>query len=158
MARSDTLQWTASEHTHKSGTRSRDWYWALGLLTVSIAIAAILLGNSLFALLIVVAAVALGLSADQQPTEHTYTINTRGVSVDKILYPYKSLEAFWIDETRPKENVLILDIQKPLTPHLIIRIPDSIDINDLQDYLLDYLPEDEMYESPAQRLAELFGF
>jgi hypothetical protein len=127
-------------------------------MVISVAIASILLGNALFALLILLAGVSLGLSANQPTQRHTYTINTRGVSVDKKLYPYKSLEAFWIDETRPNENVLILDIQKPFTPHLIIKIPDSIDTNDLQDYLLDYLPEEEMYESPAQRIAEMFGF
>ncbi len=158
MARSDTISWQALEHSHKKDKVSNDWYWALGTVAVAIAIASILLGNTLFALLIIMASVALGLSADQQAVEHTYTINTRGVTIDKRLYPYKNLEAFWIDDTRPDEAVLILDIQKPLVPHLIIRIPDSVDINDLQDYLLDYLPEEEMYESPAHRIAEMFGF
>ncbi len=157
MARSDTIQWEALEHAHRK-EKSQDWYWALGLIVVSVAVASILLGNTLFALLIIVASLALGLSAGDTPNKHTYTINTRGVSVDETLYPYKSLEAFWIDETRPHENVLLLDLQKPLVPHLVIKIPDTVDINDLQDYLLDYLPEEEMYESASHRLAEMFGF
>jgi hypothetical protein len=157
MVRNDTIQWETLDHEHKND-KGQDWYWALGLIVVSIAIAAILLGNTLFALLVILAAVALGLSVNQKQELNKYTVNTRGISVNKLLYPYKNLEAFWIDETRPNENILIVDIQKPLMPHLIIRIPASISTNDLQDYLLDYLPEEEIYESPAQRLAEMFGF
>lgn len=153
----NTLTWKAYEHKHK-GDKSTDWYWTLGLVVLSIAIASILLGNSLFALLIIVAASALGLSANQKSIENSYTINTRGISINERLYPYKNLEAFWIDETRPGDNVLIIDAQQSLVPHLIINIPSSIDPNTVQDYLLDYLPEDELYESPAQRIGELFGF
>jgi len=157
MAEQAILEWSALSHEHKDD-KGQDWYWALGLIVVSVAIASILLGNVLFALLVIMAAVALGLSVNQKPGLNDYTINTRGISINGLLYPYKNLEAFWIDETRPGDNVLILDTQKTLMPHLIIKIPDSVSTNDVQDYLLDYLPEEELYEPAAQRIAEVFGF
>ena len=153
-----TLEWRSYEHSHKD-TKSQDWFWALGLVAIAIAIAAILLGNILFGVLILLAGVVLGLSVNQSPREISYAITTRGIVIDGTLYPYKSLDAFWIDETsHPKRNMLIIDAQKPLLPHIIINLPDSVDRDTLQDYLLDYLPEEELYEPASHRIAELFGF
>ncbi len=153
-----TLEWSSYEHSHKD-TKSQDWFWALGLVVVAIVVAAVLLGNVLFGVLILLSGVVLGLSANQSPRKITYAITPRGIIIDDTLYPYKNLESFWIDETsHPKRNMLIIDTQKPLIPHIIINLPDSIDRDTLQDYLLDYLPEEELYEPISQRIAELFGF
>jgi len=152
------LEWKSFEHNHKD-EKSQDWFWALGLIATAVAIAAILLGNTLFGILIILAGIVLGLSVNQKPKEITYSITTRGVVVDGLLYPYKNLEAFWIDETsHPKRDMLIIDAQKPLMPHLIINLPSSVDKDALQDMLLDYLPEEELYEPASHRIAELFGF
>lgn len=153
-----TLTWSSSSHNHKED-KSPDWFWALGLVAVSIAIAAVLLGNSLFSILILLAAIVLGLSVNVQPRDNTYIINTRGVTINDVLHPYKNIESFWIDDvSRPEHCILLLDEQKPLLPHIVINIPNNIDKDALQDYLLDYLPETELYEPTSQRIAELFGF
>jgi len=153
-----TLEWKSFEHNHKD-EKSQDWFWALGFVVVAVAVAAILLGNILFGILIILAGIVLGLSVNQKPKEITYSITTRGVVVDGFLYPYKNLEAFWIDETsHPKRDMLIIDAQKPLIPHLIIHLPKSVDKDALQDMLLDYLPEEELYEPASHRIAEMFGF
>jgi hypothetical protein len=151
------LSWKSYEHTHKED-KSQDWFWALGFVALSVAVAAILLHNTLFGLLILLAALVLGLSANKEPQENAYSITTRGITINDKLYPYKTLEAFWIDETRPNRTLLIIDAQKPFMPHLIIDVSDEIDVDELQDYLLDYLPEEELFESPAHRIAEMFGF
>ncbi len=152
------LQWRSYEHKHKDD-KSPDWFWALGFVAVAIAVAAILFGNSLFGILVILAAVVLGLSVNQKPEENSYAITTRGIVINDVLHPYKGLEAFWIDETsHPDKNILIIDAHKLLMPHIIINLPDSIDRDALQDYLLDYLPEEELYEPASQRIAEMFGF
>lgn len=152
------LEWRAYEHKHKDA-KSPDWFWALGFVAVAIAVAAILFGNSLFGILVILAAVVLGLSVNQKPKENSYAITTRGVVINDVLHPYKGLEAFWIDETsRTDKNILIIDAHRPLVPHIIIEIPDTIDRDVLQDYLLDYLPEEELYEPASHRIAEMLGF
>jgi len=157
-ARTVALEWRSFEHSHKE-TKSQDWFWTLGTVALAIAVAAILLGNALFGVLILLAALVLGLSVNQKPAKISYAITTRGLVIDDTLHPYKNLEAFWIDETsHPKRNMLIIDAQKPLMPHIIINLPDSVDRDALQDYLLDYLPEEELYEPASHRIAELFGF
>ncbi len=153
-----SITWTALEHTHRP-KKTRDWFWALGLIVMTVSISAILLGNTLFGILVLLAGLVLGLSANQEPKEISYAVTPRGIMVGKTLYPYKNLKAFWIDETsHPKRNMLIVDAQKPLIPHLIINLPDSVDRDVLQDYLLDYLPEEELYEPISHRIAEIFGF
>jgi hypothetical protein len=155
---SDKLEWGAYEHDHKDN-KTQDWFWALGFVAVAIALAAILLGNVLFAILILLAAAVLAMSVNQEREERAYAITTRGIIIDDELHPYKNLESFWIDESsHPDRDMLIIDAQKPLVPHIIIRLPNSVDKNALQDYLLDYLPEEELHEPVSQRLAELFGF
>lgn len=148
------LTWTSLEHAH---TPTPDWYWALGIIAVSGAITAILLHNVLFAVLILVASLTLGMHANKPEREMDYSISTRGITINKTLYPYKSILGFSIIESG-KKSLLLLDAQQPFVPHIVIPIPDEVDKNAIQDFLLDYLPEVELYESPAQKLFEILGF
>ena len=159
MSNSPALAWQSAEHKHRE-PKSQDWFWALGFIAVSAAVTAILLSNTLLALLILLAALTLGLSVNKAPRTLDCSVSTRGITINGTLHPYKNLEAFWIDETHPDKdhNVPILDARKPLVPHLIIPLPTDLDRDALQDYLLDYLPEEELFEPPAQRIAEMFGF
>ncbi len=162
MAESDhvarvALEWNSHEHSHRDPKR-QDWFWALGLISISISISSILLGNVLFGVLIILAAVVIGMSANQETKENKYTVTIRGITINDKLYSYKTIESFYIDESHPNRNILILDVQKPLVPHMVINLPESVDRDALQDFLLDYLPESELHESPAHRIAEMFGF
>ena len=152
------LAWRAYEHTPPQ-EKTSDWFWALGFVVAGSALAAIILGNTLFGIVLILGGIIIGLSANQQPKKVTYRVTPRGIAVDKTLYPYKNLEAFWIDETsHPKRDMLIIDAQHPFMPHLIINLPKTVDKDALQDYLLDYLPEVELYEPISHRIAALFGF
>ena len=53
--------------THESSERSADWYWALGVLTIASAALAIFFGNILFAVIITLAAVTIGILAAKEP-------------------------------------------------------------------------------------------
>jgi hypothetical protein len=151
-----TFSWSAYEHVQ--GTeKGQDWFWSLGFIAVASAVAAILLGNTLFAILILAGAVALGLTANQKVNKKKYSISVRGITINNILYSYKVLESFWIDESHPHRDMLIVDARQLFTPHVIIHLPDDFDKDALQDFLLDYLPEKRLQEPVAHRLAELFG-
>ncbi len=152
-----TIEWSSYEDIHKP-TKGQDWFWSLGVISVFSAIASIILGNVLFGILILLAAGVIAMSANQEPRKNNYSVGIRGVTINGQLHPYTKLEAFWIDETHPKKDLLLLDTRKPLVPHIAILLPESLDKDALQDLLLDYLPEVELYESPASRIAELFGF
>ena len=54
MAQDVLLEWKGREYDHNP--KSADWYWALGIIAVAATVAAILFGNYLLAVLIVIAA------------------------------------------------------------------------------------------------------
>lgn len=151
-----TITWQAYEHQHAD--KGVDWFWALGIVAVSGAIVALLFGNVLFALLIVVAAFTLGLLASRSPQLVTYTLTERGILADATLYPYQMLEAFWVrtETERERSPVLIVDAQQFLSPHLVIPLADT-DPEAIREYLARFLPEEEMEEPLAQRIGEFFG-
>ena len=44
------IEWDAHEYEHKE--RNRDWFWAVGIISVSLAVVAVIFGNIIFAILI----------------------------------------------------------------------------------------------------------
>ncbi|MFO0718625.1 MAG: hypothetical protein U0522_01175 [Candidatus Paceibacterota bacterium] len=148
------LEWEALEHHHEE--KSNDWFWAVGIIAISIALASIIWGNLLFGILILIATFSLVLHAVRQPKIHKVKIDSRGVTIDNFHYPYKSLDSFWINENE-NPPVLLLKSQRFFLPLLVIRL-DTVHPEDIREYLQEVLYEDEMHEPFFQKLAEYFGF
>lgn len=148
------LEWEALEHHHEE--KGNDWFWAVGIVAISIAVASIIWGNLLFGVLILIATFSLVLHAVRHPQIHKVKIDGRGVTIDKFHYPYKSLDSFWISE---EENppVLLLKSQRFFLPLLVIRL-DTVHPEDVRESLREMLYEDEMHEPFFQKVAEYFGF
>ncbi len=148
------LTWETHEYEHKP--RSSDWFWGLGIIAIAGVILAIFLGNFLFGLVIGVGAVALGLHAIRHPRIIRCDIQDRGVRVDDTLFPYQTLDSFWVDE-KTLPNKVFLKSQKLLMPHIIIPIA-GVPAEDVRDTLLEYLDEEEVHITISDRIVELFGF
>lgn len=155
MAEPQHFAWDAPSHDHIE--RSADWYWALGVLAIAGAVVSILLNNPLFAIIIVLGAVSLGVLASRAPEGYHVEIDSRGIALGENLYLFRSLESFWIDSHTRDVPHLIVGARSILTPQLIVPI-DGVDSQAVRTHLLNYLPEQEQYESPLTRIAELFGF
>ena len=78
-----TLRWSAYEHEHIE--RGSDWFWALGVIAVSAAITSVLFGNVLFAILILVAAMTIGLVAQRPPELHEFEITEKGIRIGQTI-------------------------------------------------------------------------
>jgi len=148
------IQWKAYEHTHSD--KDSDWFWALGIIAVSSALVAILFKNFLFALLILVGSFTLALLSARAPRELTFALTSRGVLIDKSLFPYQMLISFWIRDRDGDNPTLIIDAKRFMTPHIIAPL-EAADVEAIHEYLLDYLPEEELEEPFAQRILEKFG-
>lgn len=148
------LEWEALEHHHEE--KSNDWFWAVGIISLSIAVTAIIFQNVLFGVLILIGAFSIILHSTRHPKTHKITIDQRGVTIDKFHYPYKSLGSFWINE---QENppVLLLKSQRFFLPLVVLRL-EGIHPDDVREYLKETLYEDEMHEPLLQKVAEYFGF
>ena len=152
----DPISWEAHEYLHFE--KGRDWYWALGLIAVAGAVAALLYNNVLFAVFILISAFSLALFASREPEIVQFSLTQRGLRVNDVLYPWQSLESFGIDSAVEEEAPkLILESRKPFAPKLSIPL-ENVNADAVHDFLLDFLPEDEHYEPLTHRVMEYLGF
>lgn len=152
----ESLEWTAFEHEHIH--KSSDWFWALGIIAIAAAATSIIFSNVLFAIVIVIGAFTLGINASKPPAQIRFKITRRGIIINNILHPYSTLESFWVeDENEYEQPKLLVKSKKLLAPHIVIPIED-VSSDDVRDYVLEYLDEEEDSESLAQKIMEFFGF
>lgn len=156
MAPSPFFAFTTRSHEHVE--RSVDWFWALGVVAVGGSALSIIFGNTLLALIILLASFSIGLIAAKGPRDIAVEVHERGVLLGTKFYPYRSLKSFWIDTTTREPAHLILSCDSILTPQLIIPLPEGMSVESLRTFLAKHLAEEEQYESPLTRIAEFFGF
>jgi hypothetical protein len=150
------ISWKGHEYLHFKKTT--DWYWALGLITVAGAMAALVFNNVLFAILILILGFVLAIFAAREPEEVSFTISQRGVRINDTLYPYQTLEAFGIEEMSPEHiPQLILRSKKILVPNIVIPL-QQVTANEVHDFLHNYLHEEELVEPLTHKVMEWLGF
>jgi hypothetical protein len=154
MATEALISWNAPAHFYVE--KKPDWYWAVGIITLSIAIVCFIFEQIIPGIFTIVAAMALVLHAAKPPRNIYCEVNDRGLVVDDTLYPFLSLESFWIphDEVPPK---LILKSTKPFMPFLIIFI-EEVDPEDVREVMLKYIAETEHREPLLKHILERLGF
>ena len=150
-----SVTWEAPEHHHFE--KSSDWFWALWIIAAAAAITAFFFGNLLFSLLILLSASAVALLANREPEIVPFAVTSRGLRVNDTLYPYSTLEAFYIDEDNPMGPQLLAKSQRLFMPLIVMPLPPDY-IDDIEDILETKLPEEEMEEPLATKLLEFFGF
>ena len=149
------IEWDAHEYEHKE--RSPDWFWAVGIISVSVAIAAVIFGNIILGILVLISAFALSLFINRPPRTLHIVVDDRGITRGKIRYPYSNLQSFWIDVEHPHKKI-ILESQKLLTPLIVVPLGDETDTEQLHENLSRFLPE-EFHSLPfVERALEYLGF
>jgi len=156
MNTTDIISWQGYEYTHHE--KSSDWFWALGIVALSSAVTAIIFKNILFALLILIGAFTVALFAAKKPHLIHFEVTRRGVSIDDVLYPFTTLESFWIDEDEHGHLSLILKSQRVVMPYIIIPLSEAIEFEDIRNVLLEKLDEEELNEPISHKILEFFGF
>jgi hypothetical protein len=149
----EVIAWDAPEYHYIE--KSSDWFWMLGIISISIAVLCILFGNTLFGIFISVGAISAGLYAAREPALAHYELQPKGILSGTVFYPYSTLDSFWIDEHHPLPRI-ILKSKKMLMPHIIVPF-NHIHPDDIKDYLLDHLKEEEHKTSLAHRWLEHIG-
>jgi len=150
-----SVSWEAYEHHHTE--KGSDWFWVLGIVTIAVTVAAILLGNVLFGILIFVAGAVTALQANREPAIVEHSVTSRGVQLDDKMYPYSTLDVFYIDEEDPLGPQLLIRSQKLFMPLLIMPLPEE-SVDDIEELIASRLPEEFLEEPFANKLMEFFGF
>ncbi len=149
------ISWEAYEHYHIE--KGSDWFWILGIITISTTVVAILLGNTLFGIVLFLAGLVTALHGNRKPRIIPFAVTQRGVRIDDKLYPYTTLEAFYIDEEHYLGPQLLVRSEKLFMPLLILPIPEEY-IDDIEDMIAQRLPEEHLEEPFMTKLLEFFGF
>ncbi|MES3006087.1 MAG: hypothetical protein V4664_04025 [Patescibacteria group bacterium] len=146
-------------HEYLFQEKTTDWYWAAGIISVSLAVLSIFFGNVLLALLILIGGFALCVFGARRPNHLRFEINHTGLLIDRTLYPYKTLDSFWVENNIHLDlhSKVIFKSKRIVTPLIVIPL-EEVDPEMLRDFLLDHLPEEEHSEPLAQKLLELLGF
>ena len=155
MATEALISWNAPSHLYVEKTS--DWYWSVGIITLALAVVAFIFGDVILGILIIVAAATLALHASHPPHQLHCEINDRGIILDKVLYPFLSLDSFWVphDEFPAK---IILKSSQTFMPLIVIYIDENIDPEKIREILLRYIAETEHHEPILKKILERFGF
>lgn len=149
------LEWVAHEYEPKQ--RSPDWFWAVGIIAVALAITSILFGNVIFGILILVGTFSLAVFAQRDPDETRVVIDEKGITRDKIRYLFPTLQSFWIDLEHPHKKIIIRS-EKMFMPYIVIPLADEIDADRLRRILLRYMDE-EFHSLPlVEKALDYLGF
>ncbi|MEA2715592.1 MAG: hypothetical protein QOG91_620 [Candidatus Parcubacteria bacterium] len=154
MAAEPLISWQAPEHLYVEKTP--DWYWAVGVITLALAVVAFIFGNVITGIFVLVAAVALVLHASRPPRILYHEINDRGLIVNETLYPFVSLDSFWIPHNEFPAKI-ILKSRKTFMPFIVIFI-DEVDPESVRRVMQTYIAETEHHEPLLKHLLERFGF
>ena len=152
-----SIAWEAYEHEHRE--KSKDWYWSLGIIIATASILSIIFGNYIFGVLLIVIGVSLGIVGSKHPRLVLFELNGIGVRIGNKLFPYATLESFWVQDNNEHERTsqLLIKSRKPMVPLIIIPL-DGVETEEVRDFLLYNLLERELEESLSHIILESLGF
>jgi hypothetical protein len=150
----DKISWHSHERIHTEKTS--DWYWIVGIVTLSLAAISIIMNNVIFGILIIVGSFTLSLIASKKPDLLENQIDNLGVRHGKTLYPFANLDSFWV-ETRDNHPRLILKSKKFFMFYISILLED-MEPEIVREYLLKHLSEEEHVEPLLEKVLIYLGF
>ncbi len=148
-----TVSWWADEYPYVP--KSGQWYWAVGIFTLTFLVVSVLIHNFLFAILMVLAGFTVALYGARRPRTTRFSVSARGVEIGSRLYPYELLESFWVrDDPHAKE----LDIvsKKILVPRITIPLGDA-DPAEVREILLPTSVSQRAAAQPTLAVGDPYG-
>jgi hypothetical protein len=150
-----SFAWQTAEYVHTE--KSNDWYWTVGIITAALVIVSIIFGNPLFAIVLAIGTFTLTIFASRHPNTISVQIDEKGLAIDKTLYPFPTLDSFYLDENHYHGPRLILKSKKVVMP--LVSVPVKYhDLNELRAFLISHLKEQVFNQSVMQTLLERLGF
>ncbi len=147
------LQWQGQEFEFTP--KSSAWYWTLGILAVGSATAAVIVGNILFAIILILAGATTALLGSRRPATHVFRITDRGIHVGEQLFRYENISRFAIDEGEPKK--FLFELKQGLVKVMTVPL-DGVDHRALRMELKNHnIEETEHLHSFVSHLSDWMG-
>lgn len=135
------FNWEGTEHDHLEKTT--DWYWGLGIVIVTGIIIAILSKNYLFAIILAIGGIMLGLYANDKPHVISIEVSEHGIKFNNDMYTFETIKSFWIYTDVTDTNRIIIETGRTILPQRIVSIPATVPILEMRKYLLRFIEEKE---------------
>lgn len=157
MQDQEKIVWENYEFIYQEKTN--DWFWAVGIITLSLATIAIIYSNPLFAVFMIIAGFTIFMKAKKTPRLINFEINTKGIKIDDTLYPYTNLKSFWIEDNSREVPKMILRTEKFITPIIVVPLDTNlVNHEELRNFLLKFLTEEKLLEPFSHKMTEFLGF
>ncbi len=127
------------------GKRSRAWYVLISIFFAGVIALNIYLAYYMSAIVLVLLATLLFVSASQKNHKIKVSLYTNGLKLDNKFYPWMDFENFWILYEPPGLKQLHLKRHSKVIGELIIELLDEHPLK-IRDLLLPLLPEDATKE------------
>lgn len=151
----DKISWKEFEYDYTE--KHPDWFWILGIVAVASILTAILAKNFLFAIILLLSAILLGVYGKREPKLIEFTLMPDGIKVDETFYRYQNVKSFWVNKSK-SSAILIIETDRLFLPHIDIPLGET-DPDKVTSLLKKYLIEEkEVEESLTHKIFEFFGF
>ena len=147
--------WTVKEYDQHD--REKGWYLIAGILGVAFVSYSIIVGNYLFALIIVLFVIILFMQDMVAPIDVDFVITNTGIVIGGKYYRYSELKNFWIIYNPPMVKNLYFSTESLVKHRLQVPLLDY-DPRPIRQYLNQFLEEDlEQEEEPlSDRVGRMF--
>jgi len=137
--------------------KSKDWYWILWIVFIAISIAAFIVQNYTFGVLVLLCAFVLSLLATKRPDTVLVSFTDSHVRVGNKKYKVSEFESY---NFIPEDARVLLKYTKPYLPILIVPIGTRPPEGEIRNYLAEseWEEDDELKEPFIELLMERLGF
>jgi len=149
------LEWKAPEFEYHP--KNKSWVLIPGAIAVVLFIWSVLIGNYLFALLIILAYFSISIYAFKKPALVRVVITSQAIKVNQSLYEYENLSSFWIFYDSDGVKELSLKSKKTVMPYIKIPLGKENPVK-VRQALIKYLSEKKQEESFIDNLFRNFRF
>lgn len=133
------LRWSFKEF--RQVKRPQAWWILASLITIGLVIWAVLTGNFLFALILLIGSVIFINESRRQPRRLECQITTLGIMVGKKFWRWSELTSFWIAYHPPEIANLYIVPKNPFDPRVTIPLNQTNPIT-VRELLGKYISED----------------
>jgi hypothetical protein len=131
--------WMVNEYERYD--RGPFWYGAACTIALGLLVWAIITQNFLFAVMILMFGVLIGLSALRHPRRVPVVLTDLGIGVGGRFWGWRELKSFWLIYDPPEIKMLYIGFRHSIVPHLALPLEDENPLP-IREGLLRFLPED----------------
>ena len=147
------VEWKGQEF--EFSPKSTTWYWTVGILSVGCAIAAFIVNNILFGIIILLAGCTVSLLGSRRPATHTFRLTNRGMHVGETVFPYENIKQFAIDEAEPKK--LLFELKQGLVSVMTVPLGNADHRAVRMEFKNRNIEETEHLNTAVARLSDWMG-